>query len=76
MRVFFIGYLYPKPSNKPGPMSEGYRSIQGVEDDYCDIQELKHTEAPSQIGANAVMYPEGGYFNSALQSEEDYVKNV
>ena len=57
-------------------MSEGYRSIQGVEDDYCDIQELKHTEAPSQIGANAVMYPEGGYFNSALQSEEDYVKNV
>ena len=25
---------------------------------------------------NAVMYPEGGYFNSALQNEEDYVKVV
>ena len=51
--------------------------IQGVEDDYCDIQEVKRTEKANHMyGANAVMYPEGGYFNSALQSEEDYVKNV
>ena len=58
-----------------------------MEEDYCDIQEIRHGSKSASgdcvIGAtagekelNAVMYPEGGYFNSALQNEEDYVKVV
>ena len=33
-------------------------------------------DAANNAANNAVMYPEGGYFNSALQNEEDYVKVV
>jgi hypothetical protein len=55
-----------------------------VEDDYCDIQEIQNSSESKHIiseiaddaNVHAVMYPEGGYFNSSLQSEEDYVKVV
>ena len=55
-----------------------------MEDDYCDIQEIQNSSESKHIineivddaNVHAVMYPEGGYFNSSLQSEEDYVKVV
>ena len=56
-----------------------FLNFQGVEDDYCNIQDIHEKDqayAGSKTDIDAVMYPEGGYFNSALQSEEDYVKVV